>query len=245
MRILFALASLVAGFAVSAAELPPSPELSPDARLRVAPLFEAYAKLDQEFAALPPATTNTERLLRMKRRDEVGREVLRTIDFVSLPPAEGRDAVLAAQLEIERQDIVNQKELKAILPERGWFLKSEISAEASTAAWQVVQHATNSDMALVRAAVGAMYKLLPTGDIQKTDFAMLADRVAVVDGVRQTFGTQMICDNFKWVLYPVADEARVDALRKEMGIDITLADQLAQFATRSCPIGKYAGPMPK
>lgn len=245
MRILFVLVSIAVGFAVSAAELPTPPELSPEAEARVAPLFDAYAKLDRELAALPAATTNSERLLRMKRRDEVGREVLRAIDFASLPPAEGRDAVLAAQLEIERQDILNQKELKAILPERGWFLKSEIGTEASTAAWQVVQHATNSDMALVRAAVGAMYKLLPTGDIQKVDFAMLADRVAVVDGVRQTFGTQMICDNFKWVLYPVADEARVDALRTEMGINITLADQLAQFATRSCPIGKYAGPLPK
>ena len=88
-------------------------------------------------------------------------------------------------------------------------------------------------------------KSLPKIDIEKFDYAMLTDRVALVDGVRQTYGTQFICDEFKWVLYPVEDEAGVEARRKDMNIGITLADQRAQFATRSCPMAKYAGPIPK
>ena len=47
------------------------------------------------------------------------------------------------------------------------------------------------------------------------------------------------------MLYPVEDEAGVEARRKDMGIGITLADQKTQFATRSCPIAQYAGPIPK
>jgi hypothetical protein len=246
MRILLVLATLVCmGLPVSASQLPPMPDLSAVAKERVAPLFDAYEKLNKELAALPPAKDTSERLLRLKRRDDLGRGLIRQIDFNSLPPADGQAAVLAAQIEVERNDIENQTQLKAMLPARGWFLKSELSPEANTAAWLIVQHATNSDIDLVRRVVSAMYGMLDSGEIQKMDFAMLADRVAVVDGVRQTFGTQMICDNFKWVLYPVADETRVEALRKEMGIDITLADQLAQFATRSCPTAKYAGPIPK
>lgn len=182
--------------------------------------------------------------MRLKRRDEAGRAAVRQIDFMTLPPADGRAAMMAAQLEIERQDIENQAQLKAMLPPRGWFLRSEVGAEAIAAAWLIVQHAINSDIALVRAVVASMKALVPTGEIEKADYAMLADRVAVVDGVRQTYGTQMICNEFKWVLYPVEDEAGVDARRKEMGIEVTLADQLSRFATQSCPIAKYAGPIP-
>lgn len=245
MRFLFALAALLcASFAVSAADAPPA-DLNPEAQARIAPLFEAYAALDKQLAALPPAQTDAERLMRLKRRDDLGRAVYRQIDFVSLPVEHGRAAVMAAQGEIERQDIENQKQLKAMLPARGWFLKSELTPEALSAAWLIVQHAINSDIALVRGVLVSMKALLPTGEAEKPDYAMLADRVAVVDGVRQTYGTQMICDQFKWVLYPIEDEAGVEARRKEMGLDITLADQLAQFATRSCPIAKYAGPIPK
>jgi len=246
MRFLFALAALLcASLAVSAAELPPPPDLSPEAKARIAPLFEAYAALDKQLGALPPAQTDAERLMRLKRRDDIGRAVYRQIDFVSLPPADGRAAVMAAQIEIERQDIENQKQLKTMLPSRGWFLKNEMGPEALEAAWLIVQHAINSDIALVRAVLGSMKALLPTGEIEKADYAMLADRVSVVDGVRQTYGTQMICNAFKWVLYPIEDEAGVEARRKEMGLGVTLAEQLAQFATRSCPVAKYAGPMPK
>lgn len=246
MRFLFAFAALLwTCLPVSAAELPQTPELSAEAKARLAPLYEAYVDLDKQFAAMPPAATPAEHLMRMKRRDEIGRAVYRQIDFVSLPVAEGRPAVMAAQTEIERQDIENQKQLKAMLPARGWFLKSELPPEALSAAWLIVQHAINADIALVRAVVASMKALLPTGEVEKPDYAMLADRVAVVDGVRQTYGTQMICDKFKWVLYPVEDEAGVEARRKEMGLGVTLADQLAQFATRSCPIANYAGPFPK
>ena len=247
MRILFALvvAFSCASVSMSAAELPPLPELTDQAKARLAPLYEAYAKLDQELAALPAPASNSERILRLKRRDEVGRATFPKIDFASLPVADSHRAAMAAQLIIERQDVVNQAELKAILPERGWFLNSELTPEANYAAFVIVRNAINPDIAFVKSVLSAMYRLLPTNEIQKTDVAMLADRVAVVDGVRQTFGTQMICDNFKWMLYPVADETKVDALRKEMGIDITLADQVTQFATRSCPIAKYMGPIPK
>ncbi len=246
MRILATLALLCASFSANAAsEPPPARELSPAAAARIAPLIEGYAKLNKDLAAMEPAKTDAERLLRLKRRDEFGRLLYRQIDFVSLPLAEGRAAVMAAQLEIERQDIENQKQLKAMLPPRGWFLRSEIGAEASAAAWLIVQHAINSDTAFVRETLGHMKEILPTGDIDKEGYAMLSDRVSVNDAVRQTYGTQMICDKHKWVLYPVEDEAGVDARRKEMGINVTLADQLAQFATRSCPIATFAGIIPK
>lgn len=227
------------------ADAPPPPELTANAKARLAPLFDAYVALDKELAALPPAKTATEQLLRLKRRDELGRVVYRQIDFVSLPLEEGRPAAQAAELEIERQDVVNQTALKKILPPRGWFLTSEVGTDAAVAAAQIVQHATNADMPFVREVLASMKSLLPTGDIEKFDYAMLTDRVAVVDGVRQTYGTQFICNDFKWMLYPLDDEAGVEARRKEMGIGITLADQKAKFATQSCPIAQYAGPIPK
>ncbi len=245
MRILFVVASLLCAGLPVMATAPPPPPLSDAAKARLAPLFDAYAALDKELAALPPAKTDAEKILRLKRRDDLGRVVYRQIDFVSLPLAEGRPAVMAAELEIERQDVINQTELKKIIPARGWFLTSEIGADAAVAAAQIVQHATNADMPFVRQVLASMKALLPTGDVEKFDFAMLTDRVAVVDGVRQTYGTQFICNDFKWMLYPVEDEAGVEARRKDMGIGITLADQKTQFATRSCPIAQYAGPIPK
>lgn len=246
-RALFCL--LLASAPVSAAEsptpLPQAPPLGEDGKQALAPLFEAYAQIDRELDALPPAQTDTERLMRLKRRNEVGRNVFRQIDFVSLPLPEGRAAVQAAQLEIERQDIQDQSALKALLPPRGWFLKSEISPEAMAVAWQIVRHAINSDIAFVRAVLATTKDMFDTGEIDKAEFAMLTDRVAVVDGVRQIYGTQMICNNFTWILYPVEDEANVDKRREDVGLGLTLADQLAQFATRKCPIAQYAGPIPR
>ena len=150
MRILFVVASLLCASLPVMAAAPPPPPLSDAAKARLAPLFDAYAALDKELAALPPAKTDAEKLLRLKRRDDLGRVVYRQIDFVSLPLAEGRPAVMAAELEIERQDVINQTELKKILPARGWFLTSEIGADAAVAAAQIVQHATNADMPFVR-----------------------------------------------------------------------------------------------
>lgn len=246
MRIICALTLLLwSGLAATAAELPPMPDLSPDAKARLAPLFDGFEALDKELAALPPAKDDAERLLRLKRRDDFGYAAIRKIDFNSLPPADAQAAMTAAQIEIERQGIENQTQLKSMLPKRGWFLRSEIGAEANSAAWLIVHHAMNTDMELVRKVLGSMHALLPTGEIEKPDYAMLADRAAVVDGVRQSYGTQMICNQFKWVLYPVADEANVEARRKDMGIGVTLADQVAQFAPRSCPVSQYAGPLPK
>lgn len=246
MRIVLAVALLLwTGPMANAAELPPPPDLTPDAKARLVPLFDGYETLNKELAALPPAKNDAERLLRLKRRDDFGRTVIRQIDFGSLPAADAQAAMMAAQIEIERQGIENQTQLKAMLPQRGWFLRSEIGAEASSAAWLIIHHAINTDMALVRQVLGSMNGLLATGEIEKPDYAMLADRVAVVDGVRQSYGTQMICNQFKWALYPVADEANVEARRKDMGIGVTLADQLAQFASRTCPVANYEGSIPK
>lgn len=241
----FFAALLFTSSAMSAAyQLPPMPELTADAKARIAPLTGAYANLNKEFAAAP-AKTDAERLLRLKQRDELGRAAIRQIDFANLPEADARALAMAAQLTIEAQDIENQKQLKAMLPKRGWFLRSEVGAEAVSAAWLIIHHATNTDIELVRGALASMQALLPSGEVEKADYAMLTDRVAVVDGVHQTYGTQMICHEFKWMLYPVADEAGVEQRRKDMDIGVTLADQLAQFAPRSCPVAQYQGPLPK
>jgi hypothetical protein len=250
LALFFSTFLLVTSMTANAAEpasapLPAPPALSEAAQQRLAPLYDAYENLSRELAALPPADTDTERLLRLRRVDELGRSVYRQIDFVSLPVAEGRAAVQAAQLEIERWDIENQKALKAMLPPRGWFLKSEIGADALLGAWEILRHAINSDIAWVRSVIANLATMLDAADVDKAEYAMLADRVAVVDGVRQTYGTQVICHEFKWMLYPIADENGVDARRKDMGIEITVAQQMAQFATRSCPIAQYAGHLPQ
>jgi hypothetical protein len=126
-------------------------------------------------------------------------------------------------------DLVRTERLKEILAEHGWPTFDLVGEDGEDAAWAIAQHADHDPefqrraMELLRAAVAA-------GQASPGNLAYLTDRVAVGAGRPQTYGTQMGCGPDGPVpATPLLDEASVDTLRAEAGLE-PLADYVAEMA---------------
>ena len=78
--------------------------LSAEARTLVAPVAEAIAAEKARQAALPPPTTDRERLERMGALDQVGRRAFTVLDFSALPADERQTAETLAWADINAVD---------------------------------------------------------------------------------------------------------------------------------------------
>ena len=81
-------------------------------------------------------------------------------------------------------------------------------------------------------------------EIDGRAYALLYDRLAMGDGRFQRYGSQMICQDNHWTLYPLEDPGGVDERRLEANFDLNLVENMARFADRPpCP-SDYDGPLP-
>ena len=216
-----------------AADLPTAP-LSQQAAAAIAPVHDAYARVAAAQAALPLAKTDRERLERLLDEDQAGRGALERVDLHVLSEPERRAATDAMWREILTHDLTDQEALKAMMPTRGWFKRSDYGAKAATAAFLIVQHAVN-DPALMRDVLARMKPLVASGEASGQDYALLYDRISLTfDHKRQLYGSQVQCRDGAWVAYDLADPARVDARRKAMGFDEDEAAYLAHFDNKEC-----------
>lgn len=152
-------------------------------------------------------------------------------------------AFKAVYAEINRRDADNLEQLKKLIPPDGWFLKSKYCADEIEAAWHIVQHAFNMNPAFMPVILARLEKLLPLGEVDQEPYAMIYDRVALLDGRMQRYGTQRIYLNYKWSLYPVEEPAGLERRRRAMKIKMTVAEEMATLPA-SCP-SNYDKPLPK
>lgn len=218
--------------------------LSPEVATIIAPVVAAYETIDRELAALPPPATVAEELLRLRRLDQEPRQAYAAIDFAALPPDLGKAAFDAAWAVVNPRDAANIARLKSLMPAEGWFTKSQVGEEAAQSAWLIVQHAINTEPQLMNVVLARMERLLASGDTNTQDYALLFDRVAMHEGRRQRYGTQMVCRDNKWTVYPIERDGDVEARRREMGIKSTTAEQIAAMAARGCA-REFSGPWPE
>jgi hypothetical protein len=158
--------------------------------------------------------------------------------LTALPPPQRTVAAAQAWAEIDAQDAADRKALVALLPRTGWFTISHYGAAASHAAWSVVQHQTN-DPQFMAAMLKRMTPAAMHGDVDPSDYALLADRVAMLQHREQLYGSQFVCVAHRWTLYPLADPAHVDDRRNAIGYHVTEAQTMARLATYApCYFGK-------
>jgi len=125
----------------------------------------------------------------------------------------------------------NSDWLKSVLARIGWFDISHYGAVASQAAWLIVQH-SDHDPAWQAAVLADLAPRVARGDMQRSYYAYLVDRVAVNAGRPQTYGTQGRCQGRgNLVLLPVVDRPNLDPRRAEMGLE-TIADYTIRFCGR-------------
>jgi hypothetical protein len=133
--------------------------------------------------------------------------------------------------EAETQALLrrNSDWLKAVLARIGWFDMSRYGAEASQAAWLIVQH-SDHDRDWQEQVLADLAPRVARGDMQRNYYAYLVDRVAVGAGRPQTYGTQGHCQGRgNLQLLPVADRENLDRRRAEMGLD-----SIAAYSLRFC-----------
>jgi len=103
----------------------------------------------------------------------------------------------------------NTARLKQIVAQAGWPSIGLVGAEASHAAWLLVQHA-DAEPAFQQQVLALMEPLAKSGQVAGPDYAYLWDRTHKP----QRFGTQGRClPNGTFELFPMEDPAHVDARR--------------------------------
>jgi hypothetical protein len=140
------------------------------------------------------------------------------------PLSENADRVFRVLLwsAIEKRDHANTAMMKDVLAIGGWPTVSEVGADASEAAWLLVQHA-DDDPAFQLQAVRMMGPLVARHEVSSTAYAYLFDRVSLKISNKQKYGTQFYCVSGHYEPRTLESLGRVDELRKAVGLG-TLAE---------------------
>ena len=115
-------------------------------------------------------------------------------------------------------DADNTAWMKTVLEKHGWPGFALVDRDGAQAAWLLVQHAS-ADVVFQRRCLELIVAAHEKGDVSASDVAYLTDRVLVLEGKPQRYGTQF--DSTDGVLrpFPIEDEAGVDERRAGMGLE--------------------------
>lgn len=161
-------------------------------------------------------------LVAMAKEDQDARAALTTMSM---------EDQLRNQAPIERVmsvDRANTRRLQAIVATHGWPTISMVGEDGADAAWTLAQHA-DADREFQTRVLALMEKLLPSQEVRASLVAYLRDRVTQP----QRYGTQGRCVGpGKWEPNELEQPAKVDELRKEVGIQpAKLSDHIAFMNT--------------
>jgi hypothetical protein len=128
---------------------------------------------------------------------------------------------------IQRKDSINLIKIQKILDEHGWLGADKIGEEGNATLFLVIQHAPlevqENYVPLIRDAV-------KKGNAQPGNLAILEDRIAVRNGKRQRFGSQIGRDQEtgEYYILPLLDPENVDKRRQEVGLG-TLQEYISRW----------------
>jgi len=207
---------------------PDAATLSPSAETFRNEVRQACEKVVTDEGETLPSESVSARLIRLGKIDQCGRNLLGKLDFTSLPPAEqkpGRASVLDI---IHGYDRDVEKQFKLLVPAAGWFVISKYGAGASKAAFLIVQH-VNNDIEFMKMALNRMAPLVGTADLDGQDYGLLYDRIAMMEGRPQKYGTQMVCVSGRYQPYTLEDPSKVNQYRTNLGMKMTLEQYVHMF----------------
>ena len=118
---------------------------------------------------------------------------------------------------INKKDSLNLIEVKAILDKYGWVGPDVVGGQGSVTLFLVIQHA---DQATQEKYLPMMREAVKNGKAQSGSLALLEDRVALRQGKRQIYGSQIGRDPETQVYYvsPLEDPENVDKRRADVGL---------------------------
>ena len=119
-------------------------------------------------------------------------------------------------------DSVDLQKVIKILETKGWVGKDKVGAQANETLFLVIQH---SDIKTQEKYLPMMREAVKKGNASGSSLALLEDRVALREGKKQIYGSQIGSNTKKnkYYVLPLEDPANVDKRRSEVGLD-SLAD---------------------
>ncbi len=113
--------------------------------------------------------------------------------------------------------------IKKVISKFGWLNEGEVGKIANQTLWIIVQH---SDLNTQQEFYPLMEKECENGNVSKEHLAKLVDRMLILEGKEQLYGTQFRTNkDFSYELYPIKDIEEVDLRRSEVGLN-SLQDEL-------------------
>lgn len=118
---------------------------------------------------------------------------------------------------ISRTDSINLVTVKAVLDKHGWLGFDLIGRNANNALFLVIQHA---DLESQKTYLPMLREAVKKGDAAAPDLALLEDRVALRQGEKQIYGSQIGRDpeTGEYYVSPLLDPEDVDQRRAEVGL---------------------------
>ena len=125
---------------------------------------------------------------------------------------------------INEKDSINLIKIEKILDERGWLGANIIGEQGNGTLFLVIQH---SDLETQLKYLPMMRDAVKIGNARASSLALLEDRVALKQGKRQIYGSQIHSDkNGEKFVAPLIDPENVDKRRAEVGLG-TISEYVA------------------
>lgn len=143
---------------------------------------------------------------------------------VKFPP--GSPEFKSAQKELKESDAIRMDRIEAIIAQYGYPGKTLVGRLADVA-WLVIQHASLDKQ---EKYLPLLTQAAEKAELDKSNLAMLVDRIRFQKNQPQWYGSQVIRDprTGKRTFYPIEDEANVNKRRAEVGL-IPLEDYARSF----------------
>jgi hypothetical protein len=153
--------------------------------------------------------------------DALRRELLAMVEEDERVTAElGQSRQLFSGYHKRMQDVHerNAKRLDEIMKKDGWPGRARAGADGAEAAWRIAQHAIGWPP-FMRRALALLELAAEIGDVPRWQPAYLIDRIRVMEGREQVYGTQFDWDaKGELQPYPIENEAEVDQRRAAAGL---------------------------
>ena len=142
---------------------------------------------------------------------------------------------------IIEKDSINLIKVTAILDQHGWLGPSVIGNQGNSALFLVIQH---SPIAVQLKYLPMMREAVQRGNARASSLALLEDRVALRQGKKQIYGSQISNDPIsgKDYVQPLEDPDHVDERRAEVGLQ-PLADYV-KFWNITWDVEQYKKDLP-
>lgn len=142
---------------------------------------------------------------------------IRLDELLKKSRTESENMELITLIELmDEKDSLNLIKVEKILNEYGWLGANVIGKQGNKTLFLVIQH---SDLETQLRYLPIMREAVKNGNAKGKDFALLEDRIAVKQGKRQIYGSQIKIDGDEFYVYPLIEPEKVNERRSKVGLE--------------------------